>query len=378
MDSIEDIALEYEKRLNELYARANTKSKKRRILFDLFQFSDISYERFEIDKIYEWENDTKLINLAKDYRVPFAMNITKYDKLYSKIFNGVIDTFALSGFSAYDYYYPKYMKMSESEIQDIIVSFIESYDKNLVKIFEDKIDNKELFYVNLFNDRGATYTMPSINKNLIFYTTEYLDACTIETASTIVHEFGHCYEMNNLYKTGRTSFYELAYGTPYYEIFSRFLQYAFIMFLVENKIYLSDTKILLHEYYLEILNRSYDVVLLSKMDEIRPDGKDRVKLEDENVINEAKRIQEKINYFNLAGEKGDTIKYRHAYIYSIGTLMSLYLYESYKNDPERFKWEIRNSLLNYPYVNSLSAFENVGVTKDMLLEGSVLKRCLKK
>lgn len=378
METIKNIAEEYEKKLNEIYARANTKSKRKRIVYDLFQFSNVSFEHFDIEKDYEWENDAKLIALAKDYRLPFAMNITKYDKQYSKIFNTVLDTFIDSGYCSYDYYYKDYMKISEMELEDIICGFLDSYDSELLKKFETKIENKELFYATLYNNKALTYTMPCINKNLMFYTTKDTDICTIDTASVIVHEFGHSCEMDNMYKTGRRLFYELTFGTPYYEISSRFLQYAFIRYLVENRLYSSDTDMLMHNYLLELQNRSYDIVLLSMMNEVRPDSMDNVFLRDEDVISSAKSIQERLNYYSLASNKDDIIKYRKAYIYGIGSLMSIYLYDSYKKDPNYFKKEFRNSLINYPYVNSLSAFENVGINLEVLTKGDALKRILKK
>lgn len=135
---------------------------------------------------------------------------------------------------------------------------------------------------------------------------------------------------------------------------------------------------LTHNYLLELQNRSYDIVLLSMMNEVRPDSMDNVFLRDEDVISSAKSIQERLNYYSLASNKDDIIKYRKAYIYGIGSLMSIYLYDSYKKDPNYFKKEFRNSLINYPYVNSLSAFENVGINLEVLTKGDALKRILKK
>ena len=58
--------------------------------------------------------------------------------------------------------------------------------------------------------------------------------------------------------------------------------------------------------------------------------------------------------------------------------MSIYLYDSYKKEPSSFKKEFRNSLLNYPYMNSLSAFENLGINEDTLVKNDVLRKVLKK
>lgn len=58
--------------------------------------------------------------------------------------------------------------------------------------------------------------------------------------------------------------------------------------------------------------------------------------------------------------------------------MSIYLYDSYKKEPTIFKKKFRNSLLNYPYMNSLSAFENLGINEDTLVKNDVLRKVLKK
>ena len=47
MTKEEQLLQEYEKKLLDLYARANTKSKKKKIVYDLFNFASICYDFLE-------------------------------------------------------------------------------------------------------------------------------------------------------------------------------------------------------------------------------------------------------------------------------------------------------------------------------------------
>ena len=54
------------------------------------------------------------------------------------------------------------------------------------------------------------------------------------------------------------------------------------------------------------------------------------------------------------------------------------MYEFYKNDPELFKRNLKNALCSYSIINDISAFKNVGITKEDLLSEVILKKELKK
>ena len=52
------------------------------------------------------------------------------------------------------------------------------------------------------------------------------------------------------------------------------------------------------------------------------------------------------------------------------------MYECYKDNPEYFKKEFKNTLLTYPYSNSIDTFEKVGVLYEELIKGDKLKKVL--
>ena len=375
--TIEDLVNDYEKKLNEIYARANTKSKKKRIINELFNFSRLCFEYFGIEKTFEWENDIDMILLSDSYQLPFVQNITKNGEIYKEIFSKTLNTILTSDYSVYDYNYQSYMRITGKELEELIFEFLNSYDSTLVENFEHKLTNNELFYTYMEGFNGATYPMLNLNKSLIFYTTNIQDYYSIDTAATIVHELGHDYEMKKLSTVGKTNYYEATYGKPYYEIMSRFLEYAFINYLKENNMYKDDTNKILHTHIYDLLFRSYNISLLYKMKEVKIDESDKVKIEEKPVIEYAKELQGKMNSYVFPAENGDTINCRHSFIYGIGDIFSINLYESYKGDPNNFKKEIVNAILSSLYHDDISPFERVGITKDNLEEATALKKLLK-
>ena len=170
MSTIEEIAKKYEKDMNELYARANTKSKKKVIVRDLIGFNEICSNFFDISKVYDWDNDKELMALIQNTRIPFIQDIVNNSLVYSSIFGSVLDAFIDNKFNVYDYYGKNYQRLSVEEMKKLAFEFLNSYDSELFKKFKSKLENCELFYSDLVDDyKGVTYSFGSLNKNLIFY-----------------------------------------------------------------------------------------------------------------------------------------------------------------------------------------------------------------
>lgn len=372
--TIEELVKEYEKKLNEIYARANTKSKRRKIAHDLLTFSNICNEHFDIHKTFEWEKDIKIIREIRNYNIQFVNDIVQNTKVYNSIFTSVLNTFLNSDYNIYDYYGKKYTNISEKEKQEIIFDFLASYDEKLIKEFNTKLTNNELFRGNIPGYGGITYPIECLNKNLIFCSPyRYY---TIYGAQTLVHELGHNFEMNLFKSTGKTEFLDASHTKPYYEISSRFFEYAFLKYLEENKILVEDTNKSLDYMMFDLLSRAYNIYLMYQMTEVKIDELDNVYITEKHIIDTAKEIQNTLNYYSFPSEEGDIIKFKHSFIYGIGGIFSIYLYENYKEDPNNFKKEFRNCLLSYPYGDSINEFERVGITPEMLIEGKVLKKVL--
>lgn len=376
MTTIEEIAKKYEKDMNEIYARANTKSKRKVIVRDLIGFNEICSGFFDISKEYDWDKDINLKSLVKDPRVPFIQDIVNNAPIYSNIFCSVLDTFIDSNFDMYKYYGKNYQKLNSKEIQEMVFGFLNSYDPELLKKFKDKLENCELFYSDLIgNYKGITYSFGSLNRNLIFYTPVYGDS--IDSAATIMHEFGHSFEMDTFYTVGKKNYLDIVFPKPYYEISSRFFEYAFLNYIKENNILVDDVNKRLHTYFYDLLTRTHNISFIYKTEEIDVDEFDNVSINNNKALEFSKLIEEKLNCELFTPEDGDTINIRHAFLYGIGSLFAVYLYQNYKEDSNNFKKEFKNALLSSPYMNGIDAFERVGVTSETLIKGDTLKKVLK-
>ena len=353
MNRIEELVDYYEKKLTNEYLRANTKSKRKKLVRDLIAFKEICAERFEIDKTFIWEQDDAILSLTKSGRVAFVQDVANNCLLYNSVFTNTLNIFIEEDFPLYKYYQKSYQKLTLKEIQELIFDFLAQYDEKLLQDLKNKMDNDELLCGPLMGYKGTTYSIGTLNTNLMFYTPEF--GCNIDSASTIVHEFGHSIEMNSYYKVGKTTYFDIVRGSPYYEISSRFLEYAFLNYLKENNILIEEVDIRMHRLLFDLLVRSYEIMMIYRLEEIEIDELDNVYIVDDSIKEEAEEIQKKINYYNLQSSVGDVFKYRHSFLYGIGTLSAIMLYEKYKEEPNYFKKEFTNASLLYPNIG-LSAF----------------------
>ena len=374
MEGIEDLVNFYDKKLTNQYLRANTKSKRKRLIRDLIAFKEICSERFEIDKTFAWESDTEILKLTKSGRVPFIKEVANNGIMYNEIFTNIVNIFIEEGYPMYKYYQKNYQKLTLKEVQELIFDFLNNYDEKLLQELRNKMDNDEVFCGPLMGYKGTTYSFGSINTNLMFYTPEY--GSNIDSASTIVHEFGHSIEMDNCYKVGKINYFDVVRGSPYYEISSRFLEYAFLNYLKENNILVEEVGKRLHRFLFDLLVRSYEIMMIYRLEEIEIDELDNVYIVDNSIKDEAEKIQKKLNYYSLQSSPGDVFKYRHSFLYGIGTLSAPILYEKYKEDPNYFKKEFSNASLSYPNLG-LFAFEKVGLTRDSMSEGKAIRKLLR-
>ncbi|MBQ8192464.1 MAG: hypothetical protein IJZ46_00105 [Bacilli bacterium] len=377
MKDVKEIIRIYTEKLNWIYSKANTKSKKKKIVYDLFSFSEICHEHFNINEDFIWENDNELISLIVNPDMYFIDNILNSKIMFNNISNSVITIFKDSKFPFYKNQGKVLNSLTPEKISEIVFDFISEYDNNLLKLYEDKLYNNEIFIGNLFeNTGGLTYQLNTLNKTWIFMNSE-LDY-SILFASTIVHELGHAYEDDILNKTGLSCHGLKTSCSPYYEVPSNFLEYAFLNYLKENKIYNSDADIILSNYYIDLFEYMYAINILLKIYEINITTNDYVEMEikKEEIINYANELNGQLNYYSYFSDLNNIVNYKNAFIYGIGHLMSLYLYEVYKENPKYFKKEFKNALINY-YTEGINAFKGLNITEEKLINNKVLSKVLK-
>lgn len=106
------------------------------------------------------------------------------------------------------------------------------------------------------------------------------------------------------------------------------------------------------------------------------DSEFNITLEDKEIIDYANSLLYMMNSSDERYESGDKLNFRSPFVYGIGKLLGIYVYDFYKNNPKEFLDKFKNSILEYKDTG-LDAFRCLGITYDSLIEGKVLKRTIK-
>lgn len=105
------------------------------------------------------------------------------------------------------------------------------------------------------------------------------------------------------------------------------------------------------------------------------DKDDYVYIEEERIKKYADNIMARSNFYDMCYYT-EGLDSKYSFIYPIGQLMAIYLYENYKQDKDNFIQEFKRSFLTYPSNPTLEVFNKVGINYHELKEGKVLKRVL--
>ena len=358
-------------RLTYLYIKADTISKKKRIAYDLIAFDNM-YNCFMDDEVeLPWSNDEFLI----DFRLDIGYGLLDY-VLSNKYFildvvENSFDIFIDNNFSTYCDYGKKFHKLEEDKLQEYIINFYNSIGDSLGNVFVDKLNNGEIFGNNsLYDNIGVLFPIESMKKNFILF----VESMCLDEARVLVHELGHDFEFNNLYKSGVNGIWDKMSRTFYGEVSACFFEYAFINYLIENRIYLEDAIKLKGRYLDTIFDNFKDILIIFSQSKIGIDYEFNVKLRNDEMVDFANNLVNEMNY-DLEYHLGDKIRFRKSIVYGIGRLMGIYIYEYYKNNSREFLYNFRKSLLEYKD-KGIDAFRYVGVSSDDLVKGDVLRKTL--
>lgn len=362
-------------RLTYMYAKANTISKKKQIASDLlffeFMYNNLSEEKVE----FPWSNDRDLIIMEVEKFDSFFQNVIEsFNSIYN-IADNSFNIFLEEEFSVHKYYGKYYHKMDEQLMQKYIGMFFREMDSSLVERFKYKLENLELIVnPNVKDSAGTTFPIESINKNIIFF--EAYDDMSVDSARILAHEMGHDFEFENAKKAGVTNTWLQLFKSLFTEVSSCFFEYAFINYLIENRIYLEDARISRSIYFYQLFFYLSHIMIIDKISDLRLQCDFTFKLDDDCVIEYANDLLGKMNVSCELYEKGDSINFRDAFVYGLGRLLSVYIYEEYKNNSKEFLSNFRKMLLDYKD-NGFESFKYLNIDEEKLLNGDVLRRTLK-
>ena len=363
-------------RLCYLYAKANTVSKKRQFISDLELFEEFYLDMIDATERFPWSDDEEIEKNFLNVTSIFLSYIVENKEFLLEFVEKSFNIFLEEEYSLYKDFWKTHHKISEDLIYKYLLDFFKTIDKTMVDRFISKSVNKQLFAIEggFFNFSGAIYPMESLDKNIIVFNTG--ENMTIEDAITLSHEMGHDFDYNNLKKNGCVNRLSKTRRTIYFEVASSFFEYAFINYLIDNRIYLEDALMSRRNFLKQIFYYLRDMLILFHINNKGEDEYFEIAIVDDESKDYANGLLEKMNSCSGLFEVEDEIDYEEAFIYGIGGLLGIYLYESYKENPKTFLNDFKLALLEYKD-NGIVAFEHLGITKDKLVSGDVLRKVLR-
>ena len=362
-------------RYNYLYAKANTKSKKKKIAYDLIFFGEMYNKIVQENVEFAWDNDIDIINERIRVVNGLIRNVLDNQEVLIELVENCFNVYLEEDFSVYSDYAKEYHKIKEELMMKYIEDFFGSIDKSLVDRINYKIDNIELFINNnMDNYSGLTYPLESVDKNIILFESDV--DMNIDNARVLVHEMGHDFEFENSKRVGIDNIWNKIAKTSFVEVSSSFFEYAFINYLIDNKIYLEDSLMLKRRFLNQTLFYLIYILIIDKIGELEIDWDFSIRLDDDDIVDYANSLFEKINLPTEEFEIGSKLNFRNSIIYGLGKILGIYAYEIYKENPEEFLSKFRKVLLEYNN-NGMDAFYELGINKDELVNGKVLRRVLR-
>ena len=196
----------------------------------------------------------------------------------------------------------------------------------------------------------------------------------IEFYKTLSHELGHALEAILYLNSGKERDLNNTFNSPFYEVSSSFMEYAYINYLLENNIYKEEAKILLHNYYIELLLNSIYSNIICRITDIENVFDEELNIDIKEFNTYLTTLEKNYNLYDMFAK--DKVSLEDPFIYGFGQLFSIYMYDNYKKDPNYFKKEFSKSLLEYSQTEDMSSFERVGINYDELVKGDTLKKVL--
>lgn len=372
----EDIIKEYENKLTYAWSKANTKSKKRRLLYDLSSFSVLSSLYPEIAKKYNWENNSDFLNLFEDVTIPLLDNIMEMKHIFMPCASNIINAFKEVDFPFYKDYRKEDRCLSQKDSEELMYSFLNEYNKDMLVKYKELIKEGKIFDNNPLQSSALFCSLDNLKESFIYPITNLRDG--VYKSSLMSHELGHYYEALLFQEVGNISYRIKSDKLPFGEVASRSFEYAYLRYLLDNNILTEDVKVTLRRYYRNLLVCAYDMGIIYRLKDIKLNENNYIMIDDPRIVSYGNSIMNYLNYDILYIEKGDIYDFRESFIYGIGNLFAIHLYEFYKDNPNNYWKEFRNMILALPNTKGIEVFENVGITKDKLISCNTIKKELKR
>ena len=360
---------------NYRYIKANTKSKKRLIASDLLLLSSICekyFPYFEFD--ISWNNDDTLYKDTVLSYCKYVMNIVSNQEKYLRIFKSSSKQILSTNPNVYKYYGKDYPIHALNDLEEVFYDFLNTFSPKLCNEYKNMEEKGNIFLVPVEDYDGQNYSFSILNDTMIFLDQTLNDS--VELYGILSHELGHSYEANLYWQNHKIREYDKTINSPFYEVSSSFLEYAYINYLIENNIYKEEGHMLLHDYIMSHLIHSIYSVAICRIPNITGNVDEEMMINIEKNKYYLESLQKDYNIHITPSN--NKLSLRDSFIYGFGQLFSIYMYENYKKDPKYFLKEFDKALLDYSFTEDMSSFKRVGVSYDDLVKGDTLKKVLTK
>lgn len=360
---------------NYRYIKANTKSKKRLIASDLLLLSSICekyFPYFEFD--ISWSNDDTLYKDTILSYCKYVMNIVSNQEKYLRIFKSSSKQILSTNPNVYKYYGKDYPIHALNDLEEVFYDFLNTFSPKLCNEYKNMEEKGNIFLVPVEDYDGQNYSFSILNDTMIFLDQTLNDS--VELYGILSHELGHSYEASLYLHNHKIREYDRTINSPFYEVSSSFLEYAYINYLIENNIYKEEGRMLLHDYIMSLLIHSIYSVAICRIPNITVNVDDKMQISIERSKYYLEGLQKDYNIHAIPGD--NKVSLRDSFIYGFGQLFSIYMYENFKKDPKYFIKEFDKALLDYSFSEDISSFKRVGASYEELVRGEALKRVLTK
>ena len=169
---------------------------------------------------------------------------------YQELFSNVVILYSKLYFPVTNINENSLKRLSKEEEKEILSSFLKEYNINIYTLYKVILLKKNIIYDSSLKNSDCYY-FGNLKEGIIRLKYEKR---TLSMLSSLIHELGHIYESS--LQEEKAIYYSFA--SPLYEVSSNYLEFLFLNYLVDNKIYLKDSEILLLEYFNTLYGHCFD------------------------------------------------------------------------------------------------------------------------
>lgn len=360
--------------INNLYVHANSFSKRKDIIRDLsdlmsleylirgYEFNSLPSEIINSKEYYKYEDEcikASALNFFENYSFYKEQSVIGIDKFYNSKFDQFFHERRRNK-----------VKLKRNEGIELVEDFLNEQSPKAYKLFSNMLKDSRILFTDYISDEveGKCYNISRLNKNYLIISGE---KDTLQILSLMMHEFGHAYEsqlLNNKNFEQRNGIYK----TFLHETASFYFELSFYNYLKRNKIYPIENYFMREHFFHYLLQHFLEEYYITHAN--LEAGTDYFIDED---INEIEKYLKEKYYYNVYFNDDKTIDFNSTLVYLTSMLVSIELVHQNQDRNPDFLTYFDNTLMTYGITHDSLIFENLGVSKETLLDSKNLENSLK-